>query len=171
MEKIRVVDENDNELGLKEKEECHKLNGILHRAITVFIFNNQGHLLITKRSKNKILWPEIWETSCSTHVHENETYGQSAEERIKHELNVSSKLKVHSKFKYSAIFKEIGSENEICALLTGHWNKEIKPNQNEVSEYKWISLDDLKEEIKENPEQFAPWLKIALEEYSKSCLK
>ena len=165
MEKIIVVDENDNELGLKEKRECHKINGTLHRAITVFIFNNQGHLLITRRNKNKELWPEIWETSCSTHVHENETYSQSAEKRIKHELNIFGKLRIHSKFRYSALFKDIGSENEICVLLVGHWNKKICPNLEEISEHKWISLKCLKEEIKNNPEQFAPWLKIALKEY------
>lgn len=161
-EKIIVVDEKDNELGLKEKEECHKIEGTLHRAVTVFILNNQGHLLITKRSKSKMLWPEIWETSCSTHVHGNENYKQSAEERVKYELNILSKLKFHAKFRYSAIFKEIGSENEVCALLMGYWNKKIKPNLNEILEYKWISLEELKKEIKKNPEQFAPWLKIAL---------
>lgn len=170
MEKVIIVDEKNNVLGLKEKEVCHRINGVFHRAITVFIFNNQGQLLITKRSKNKKLWPEIWESSCSTHVHENETYRQTAEERVKHELNILSKLKFHSKFKYSATFKDVGSENEICALLIGHWNKKIKSNLNEIEEYKWISIENLRKEIEKNPEYYAPWLKIALEEYSKKVV-
>lgn len=163
MEKIVLVDENDNELGLKEKDEAHKGKGLLHRAITVLIFNNDNRLLITKRSKNKMLWPEIWEASCSTHPGQNENYVQAGERRVFEELGIQSKLKFLSRFKYSAIFKDIGSENEVCALLIGRWNRKIKPNSNELAEHRWVSIDELDREIEKNPNNYAPWLKIALE--------
>jgi isopentenyl-diphosphate delta-isomerase len=163
MEKIVLVDENDNEIGLKEKDDCHKNQGILHRAITVLIFNNENRVLITKRSKDKMLWPEIWEASCSTHPRQNENYAQAGERRVSEELGIKSELKFLSKFRYSTIFKDIGSENEVCGLLIGRWNKKIKANFKEVSDYQWISIDELKEQIEKNPDNYAPWLKFALE--------
>jgi len=171
MEKIIVVDRNDNELGLESKEKCHRLNGILHRAITVFIFNNKNQLLITKRSKFKKLWSEYWETSCSTHIHKNEDYAKSAPKRIKKELGFYCKLRFFFKFKYFSKFKKIGSEKEICALFIGKYNGKVNVNPKEISDYKWISIKDLKKEIDKNPSLFCPWLKIAIKNYLKKRKK
>jgi isopentenyl-diphosphate delta-isomerase len=66
MVKLVIVNKNDKEIGLGEKLKTHLGKGILHRAFTIFVFNPKGQLLIQKRSKNKFLWPLIWETTCST---------------------------------------------------------------------------------------------------------
>jgi len=171
MEKLIIVDENDEEVGLKESEECHLNNGILHRASTIFIFNSEGELLITQRSKNKRLWAGIWESSCSTHVKEKENFVQSGERRVLEELGINSKLKFLYKFRYNAKFKNIGSENEICALLVGYWNGKIRPNLNEIADYKWISLEDLKKELEKYPKNYAPWTIIAFQGYLKSKIE
>ncbi len=162
-EQILVVNEDDEIVGLDTNENCHSVNGILHRAITIFIFNDKNKILLTKRNVSKKLWPDFWDTSCSTHVRQDETYEQTGERRLHDELGFSCKLKFIFKFQYQAKFQNIGSENEICALLIGNYTGNINPNPNEVSNYKWVSVEQLKNEI--NNTDISPWLKIAFEKY------
>ncbi|OGB75039.1 isopentenyl-diphosphate delta-isomerase [candidate division Kazan bacterium RIFCSPHIGHO2_01_FULL_49_10] len=162
-EQIVIVNEQDEIVGLEAKARCHLGDGILHRAITIFIFNDQGEILLTRRSAPKMLWPNFWDTSCSTHVHQTETYEQAGERRLKEELGFSCKLEFISKFQYQVKYKDIGSENEICTLLMGHYDGNINPNPSEVSDCKWVSVQQLAGEI--NNVDITPWLKIAFEEY------
>ena len=162
-EQILIVNGNDQVVGQDTRENVHFGNGILHRAITIFIFNDKKEILLTKRSFSKKLWPDFWDTSCSTHVLQNEAYEQAGERRLYDELGFSCKLKLISKFQYQAKFKNIGSENEICALLIGNYAGDINPNSDEISNYKWIGIEQLKNEI--NNADISPWLKIAFEKY------
>jgi isopentenyl-diphosphate delta-isomerase len=82
-------------------------------------------------------------------------------------LGINCKLKLLTKFQYQARYKNIGSENEICALLIGKYNGKIKSNPKEVADWKWIDIKDLKKDLKKNPGKYAPWLKIALKYYEK----
>ena len=107
-----------------------------------------------------------WETSCSTHVFSNESYEQAGQRDCFKELEIKPKLKFITKFYYKAKYKNIGYEHEICGLLSAKSNGTIKPNPEEIADYKWISISKLKENISKNPRKYAPWLKIALKEYS-----
>jgi len=160
-----VVNSKDEIIGTETKESCHVNDGILHRAITIFIFNHKNEILLTKRSKNKKLWPDYWDTSCSTHVRQGETYEQAGERRLGEELGFTCKLKFIFKFQYQATFQNIGSENEICALLIGKYSGNIDPNSDEISAHKWIGVEQLKNEISDRNN--SPWLKIAFNEYLK----
>lgn len=162
-EKLILVDEKDNVIGSEEKNKCHEGRGILHRAFTIFIFNNQNQVLLQRRSEFKKLWPLFWDGSCAGHPRENEDFKESAERRLKEELGIECDLKMIDKFQYQANYKNIGSENEICAILTGRYNGEIKPNLKEVAELRWINKDELRQEIFEKNSYFTPWLKISLE--------
>ena len=162
--KIILIDEKDNKIGEEEKIKAH-IEGKLHRALTIFIFNDERKLLITKRANDKMLWSDIWEASCSTHPYENEIYVEAGERRLKEELGISCKLKYLKKFQYKSKYKNIGYENEVCALLVGKFNGEIKPNLKEVSDYNWILIDDLEKAIEKDKENYAPWLKIGLEKF------
>ncbi|MDO8667773.1 MAG: isopentenyl-diphosphate delta-isomerase [bacterium] len=162
-DQIITVNENDEVTGSDTKENCHAGNGILHRAITVFIMNGKKEILITKRSALKKLWPGFWDASCSTHIRKNETVEQAGEKRLPEEIGFSCKLKSILRFQYQVNFKNIGSENELCYLLIGGYDGEVKPNPAEVSEYKWLSLEQLKNVIN-NPD-ITPWLKIAFKKY------
>jgi len=166
-EKIVIVDKNDNELGTMDKNICHKVKGILHRAITIFIINDKNQILITKRSTYKKLWPKHWESSCSTHVLENESYVEAGERRIKQELGISCKLNYLLKFNYKAAYKNIGSENEICALLIGKFNGSINSNPREISDHRWVSFDDLGYAIEFDGGRYVPWLAVAFKEFIK----
>ena len=164
MEKLVLVNKKDEVVGFGDKEKCHLGKGTLHRAFTILIFDDTKGVLITKRNKSKKLWPLFWETSCSSHPREDETYEKAGERRLKEELGLNLPLKLVNKFQYQAPYQNIGSENEVCALLIGKYNRqEIKSNPDEVSEWQWIEIKKLKKDINKNPENYAPWLKIGLE--------
>ncbi len=161
MEKVVTVDRQDRVLGEEERLKAHQVKGALHRGFTALVFNKKGELLLLKRSKKKQLWPLFWDGCCS-HPKLGESYFVAGERRLKEELGFSCKLKYVDKFYYRAIYKNVGSEEEVCAVMRGDYDGEIKPNPDEVAEYRWVNLEKLKKEIKEEPEVFTPWLKKAL---------
>lgn len=163
-EMLLTVNENDEVTGTKTRTQCHAGDGILHRAITVFLFNSKGEVLITRRSQSKKLWSGFWDASCSTHVYPVETYEQASERRLPQELGIESKLTVVTKFLYHEKFGDAGSEYEMCALLVGTCDEHIVANPEEVSEIRWIPLPRSLEEIKQQKD-YTPWLTVALQKY------
>jgi isopentenyl-diphosphate Delta-isomerase len=163
MTKLLLVDKDNNVIGEEEKVACHLGDGLLHRAYSCFIFNKKGELLLSKRAKGKMLWPLCWENSCSSHPLKGDTCVSHAKKRLQEELGFTCPLTEKESFIYQVHYKDIGSEYENCSILIGEYNQEVQPNPEEVAEIKWISLDDLKKDIKENDSQYAPWLIIALE--------
>ena len=160
-EYILTVDENDNIIGKEEKVKCHLGNGILHRAITLMVFNDKNELLITKRSQEKMLWPGIWDGSISSHPNEGETYEDAGRRRLPQELGVKSdNIKFLFKIRYQTPYKNVGSENEFDAALVVEGINEVFPDEKEISEHKYVNLKELGEDIKNNPEKYAPWFII-----------
>lgn len=164
---VIVVDERDKKLGISEKIRAHLKEGVLHRAFLVFIFDNQGKILIQKRSRKKMLWPLFWDCSLASHPKPKESYKEAGERRIKEELGFSCPLRIIGKFRYKAKYKNIGAEKEICAILFGKYSGPIKPNRKEVSDLRWIKIAELKKDISENPERYTPWLKIGFKKLLK----
>lgn len=162
MKKLLLVNKKDKVVGLETKEKCHKGKGILHRAFSVYLFNNKGQLLIQQRSKLKKRWPLYWTNSCCSHPYKDESYVKAGERRLKEELGFSSPLEMVDKFQYQARYKDIGSENELCAILIGEYSGRIKPNSKEISDWKWVSPGKLVKDFKKNPDKYTPWLKIGL---------
>jgi len=163
--KVVLVDENDNEVGTEDKLKAHLGDGKLHRAITVLIFDESNKILITQRSSKKLLWPLYWESSCSTHPYPGESYEECAKRRIKEELNITDikDLKLITKFLYKEKYKDIGTEYELCALLTCKTTQPPKPLPEEVSAFEFLSLEEIKSEIKNRKRPFAPWFILAIE--------
>ena len=163
-EYVILVDENDNPIGKEEKVKCHLPNGKLHRAFTALIFNNEGKLLLTKRSEGKMLWPNDWDGTVASHPRESETYVSSAERRMPEEIGISCKMNYVNKFEYHVPYKDIGSENEICGTLIGTIDSfdESSMIKDEISEIKWINPDELKNELEHNRDVYCPWMIIAL---------
>lgn len=157
---LLLVDPTDKIIGKEEKQTCHLGSGMLHRAFSVFLFNSSKELLIQKRSSKKMLWPLFWSNTCCSHPVFDEDYETSAERRLTEELGIKAKLKFLYKFQYQAKFGNIGSENELCAVLIGISDQPPKPNSDEVAEFKYISINDLKKDIETHPDNFSPWFKM-----------
>ena len=163
-EYVILVNENDNPIGKEEKVKCHLPNGKLHRAFTALIFNNEGKLLLTKRSEGKMLWPNDWDGTVASHPRESETYTSSAERRMPEEIGISCKMNYVNKFEYHVPYKDVGSENEICGTLIGTIDSfdESSMIKDEISEIKWINPAELKNELEHNRDVYCPWMVIAL---------
>ena len=167
---VILVDENDNPIGSDEKVKCHLPNGKLHRAFTALLFDNDGRLVLTRRAKEKMLWPNDWDGTFASHPRESETYVSSGERRMPEELGIEGTLDYLYKFEYHVPYKDIGSENEICGTLIGVIDKstELKEIEGEIDEIKWISAKELLLELKANPKRYCPWMLIALKLLDKS---
>ena len=167
---VILVDENDVQIGSEEKIKCHLPNGKLHRAFTALLFDNEGRLVLTRRAKEKMLWPNDWDGTFASHPRESETYVSSGERRMPEELGITGTLDYLHKFEYHVPYKDIGSENEVCGTLIGTIDKftELKEIEGEIDEIKWISSKELLLELKTNPEIYCPWMLIALELLDKS---
>ena len=167
---VILVDENDNPIGTEEKVKCHLPNGKLHRAFTALLFDKNGRLVLTRRAKGKMLWPEDWDGTFASHPRESETYVSSGERRMPEELGIEGKLDYLHKFEYHVPYKDVGSENEICGTLIGVIDEdtELKEIEGEIDEIKWISAEELISEIKINPKIYCPWMLIALDLLEKS---
>ena len=164
VEYVILVDKNDNPIGSEEKVKCHLPNGKLHRAFTALLFDNEGKLVITQRSPNKMLWPGDWDGTVASHPRESETFVSSAERRMPEEVGISCKFDYLFKFEYHVPYKDVGSENEICGTVLGIVDKSSKFNlvKDEISDLKWITADELVKELEKIPEIYCPWMLIAL---------
>ena len=169
-EYVILVDGNDNPIGKEEKVKCHLPDGKLHRAFTALLFDKSGRLVLTKRAKEKMLWPGDWDGTVASHPREGETYISSAERRMPEELGITCKMDYLMKFEYHVPYKDIGSENEVCGTLLGivEESTQFKMIEGEIDEIKWVSANELLSEIKSNPKIYCPWMLIALEFLDKS---
>ncbi len=161
---VVLVDEDDQVVRIEDKRKAHELKGLLHRAYLVMLFDWEGRVLLARRSEKKELWGGYWDGTVASHPQLGETYIDSARKRILYELGTKSpNLEYISKFRYFAEDGSNGSEHEICAILTGIIHPfEISLNLDEISEIKFMTAGELKEDIQKNEETYCPWFKIAL---------
>jgi isopentenyl-diphosphate Delta-isomerase len=163
MQEIVLVNEKDNQIGLMEKEECHKHPVKLHRAISVLIFDPKGQkILLQRRSKDKCTWPLFWTNTACSHPFEGEDNLTAAQRRLTEEMGITASLKEVFSFVYEARYDETYGEYEFDHVFVGSFAGEAKPNPLEVSEFKWIEMNLLREDVLKNPDSYTPWFKIIL---------
>lgn len=158
-EELILVDEHDNETGFLSKAECHDGDGVLHRAFSVFLFNERGELLLQQRSPAKRLWGGYWSNSCCSHPRRGETMAIATRRRLQDELNVDAELEFIYKFVYQADFGEAGAEHELCHVFLGRCS-DVQPNESEISATRFVSTGDLATEIATKPETLTPWFRM-----------
>jgi isopentenyl-diphosphate delta-isomerase len=162
-EVLILVDEQDNETGSCEKTDCHLGDGKLHRAFSVFLFNPEGKVLIQQRNENKMLWGGYWANSCCSHPRLGESTPDAAHRRIKEELGVECELSYLYKFVYHEKFGDIGSEYENCWVFAGKFKGTLQADLEEISDWRFVTPDELTAEIAANGDIYSPWLKLEWE--------
>jgi isopentenyl-diphosphate delta-isomerase len=156
-EELILVDADDNEVGYRSKADCHDGPGVLHRAFSLFLFNDEGELLLQQRAVEKRLWPGYWSNSCCSHPRRGETLPVATMRRLRDELNTAAELEYVYRFCYQAQFSEAGSENELCHVYLGKIDGHIRPNDSEIESIRFIFAEDLDDEFDEHPQRFTPW--------------
>ncbi len=156
-EDLILVDADDNETGFLSKAQAHDGQGTLHRAFSVFLFNEEGVLLLQQRAATKRLWPGYWSNSCCSHPRRGESMPTATRRRLRDELNVGAELEYVYKFSYQAEFGEIGSEHELCHVYLGRISGDVQANDHEIESVRFVSVADLETEIAAIPDQFTPW--------------
>ena len=155
-----LVDEGDEVLGYDTKGRCHNGAGILHRAFSIFIFNEEGKLLLQKRSEHKRLWGGFWSNTCCSHPRKGEEIIEAAGRRLQEELGCSTTVQFLYKFVYQARFGEAGSEYELCSVLVGKSDSKPEADPAEIAEFRYVGLDELDQELERSPGNFTPWFKM-----------
>ena len=163
-EQVVLVSEKDEVLGVMDKMQAHE-NGILHRAFSVFLFNDKGEMLLQKRAADKYHSPNQWTNAVCSHPRMGETYMEAAQRRLKEELGIETPITYRFNFLYKADVGQNLWEHELDHVFTGNFEGEFKLNEEEVSEVRYISIDELDKEMSANPENFTEWFKIILKEY------
>lgn len=159
---VILVDENDNEVGVMEKLLAHR-EGQLHRAFSVFIFNDKGELLLQQRALSKYHSAGLWTNTCCSHPRPNETIKDSANRRLFEEMGLSCDLVIKTNFIYKALFDNGLTEHEFDYVLIGRTNQNPVINTEEAAGYKWQSIPDIRKDMALNPGNYTEWFKIALD--------
>ncbi|MCZ8286418.1 MAG: isopentenyl-diphosphate Delta-isomerase [Bacteroidia bacterium] len=161
-EYVILVDERDNETGVMEKMQAHR-EGKLHRAFSIFVFNDKNQLLLQQRALDKYHSGGLWTNTCCSHPRPHETVKDAANRRLFEEMGFSCELSIQTSFIYQTPFGNGLTEHELDYVLTGTYTGNPTINPTEVHAFKWIGMDALKQEVTIHPEHYTSWFKIALE--------
>ena len=158
-EYVILVDEQDQIVWHQEKMRAHEL-GLLHRAFSIFIFNSKNELLMQQRAQAKYHSGGLWTNTCCSHPTPRMDLVECAKQRLLEEMGLQvDELIVKDFFIYRAEFPNGLIEHELDYILMGSTNENPILNPEEAQNFKWISLGDLKAEMKMHPHQFTFWLK------------
>ena len=163
-EKVILVDKNDNPIGLMNKLEAHE-KAVLHRAFSVFILNDKNELMLQQRAQHKYHSPLLWTNTCCSHQRENETNIQAGTRRLLEEMGFETELKEMFHFIYKAPFDNGLTEHELDHVMIGYYDNMPDINKEEVESWKWMKIEDVKNDMITNPDQYTIWFKIIFEEF------
>ncbi|MGJ1304865.1 isopentenyl-diphosphate Delta-isomerase [Sphingobacterium thalpophilum] len=159
-ENVILVDSNDKMIGSMEKYEAHE-KGLLHRAFSVFLFNDQDELLLQQRALSKYHCGGLWTNSCCSHQRLEESNIEAAKRRLMEELGITATaLQDVFSFVYKAQFDNGLTEHEFDYVLFGKFNGTPEINEEEVATTKYMNQQEIQNEIQRSPEQFTPWFKL-----------
>ena len=162
MEQVILVNESDEEIGVMEKLQAHR-EAKLHRAISVFVFNNEGQFLLQKRAKEKYHSASLWTNPCCSHPKPGEKTDDAAKRRLMEEVGIECDLQHQFSFIYRAELENGLTEYELDHVFFGIVNDKPNINPVEVSDWKYIDLKKVEEDLTKNPEKYTIWFKIIFE--------
>ena len=154
-----LVDEQDRAIGTMEKLAAHR-EGLLHRAISVFIFDDQGKLLLQQRTADKYHSAGLWTNTCCSHPLPGENALHAAHRRLEEDMGMEADLSFVFSFQYRAAVDNGLTEHEIDHVFIGHGSTPPAPNPEEVADYRWLNLPDIESDVLAHPETYTAWFKL-----------
>lgn len=169
-ELVILVNPHDQKIGLMEKQLAHE-KGLLHRAFSVFIFNKKGELLLQQRALDKYHSPGLWTNTCCSHQRDGESNVEAGKRRLFEEMGFVTELEEKTSFIYKAPFDNGLTEHEYDHVLVGYYEDNPQINKSEVADWKWMSLEEVKNDMQVNPEAYTEWFKIIFDKYYQFLLQ
>lgn len=163
-ENVILVNENDEQIGLSEKLKAHE-SGQLHRAVSVFVFNESGELLLQKRASSKYHGGGLWTNTCCTHPRDGETSEACAIRRLQEEMGIDAQVQEQFSFIYKAEVENGLIENEYDHVFFAVYEGETKLNPDEAEDCKFVSLAKVFKDAEENPDVYSIWFRIIIEKF------
>ena len=163
---VILVDETDLEIGRMEKMEVHQ-KALLHRAFSVFIFNDKGEMLIQKRALNKYHSAGLWTNACCSHPQPGDETLSAATKRLQEEMGFTTTLKKAFDFIYKAPFDNGLTEFEFDHVFVGNHQGQIIPNPDEVADFCYMSLEEIKNSMESHADKYTVWFQIAFPKIQK----
>nr|WP_255647328.1 isopentenyl-diphosphate Delta-isomerase [Fulvivirga sedimenti] len=161
MEEVVLVDDSDNPLGVMEKLEAHR-QGVLHRAFSVLLFNDEGQLLLQRRAKSKYHSAGLWTNTCCSHPRPDENIQLATERRLAEEMGISMSPEFLYSFKYKANLDSNLVEHEFDHVFTGVYNGIPNINPDEVADWRYTDLSDIRTDIDVNPGNYTAWFRLIM---------
>jgi isopentenyl-diphosphate Delta-isomerase len=159
-EQVVLVNEQDEETGTIEKMEAHR-KALLHRAFSVFIFNNKGEMLLQQRALGKYHSPGLWTNACCSHPRPGERVEEAANRRLKEEMGINTALEKAFDFIYRTEFDNGLTEYEFDHVYTGTYSGALQPDNQEVKDYCFRSMEEIDDDLRQRPDKYTAWFKIA----------
>jgi len=160
---VILCDDIGSPVGTADLLSAHTDQGQLHLAFSVYLFSPNGRLLIQQRSAGKMLWPLVWANTCCSHPRAGEDSIEAGRRRLREEMGLDCELNPGPEFVYRAEDPSgRGVEHEYDILLVGTCADDPRPDPAEVAAWKWVELQDLERDMRERPEQYAPWFHLGL---------
>ncbi len=159
---VILVDEQDHQLGIEEKIAAHT-KGLLHRAFSVIIYNSKGEMLLQQRALGKYHSGGLWTNACCGHQIKDELTDNAPHRRLQEEMGFDTDLRKQTAFIYNVPVPPNLTEHEYLHVYSGVFDGDIIPNPEEAMSYRWISQQDLQQEVQNNPEHFTPWFLLLLQ--------
>lgn len=163
-EQVILVNEKDEQIGTMPKLEAH-VKGVLHRAFSVFVLNDQGELLLQQRAASKYHSPLLWTNTCCSHQRVGESNIDAGKRRLFEEMGFVTELKDVISFIYKAPFSNGLTEHEFDHVLVGYYNDDPNVNKDEVQSFKWMSLEAVKNDMDIRPQIYTEWFKIIFDKF------
>lgn len=163
-DELILVDHDDRELGYLDKAQCHDGEGMLHRAFSLFVLDDEGRVLLQRRAGDKRLWPGFWSNACCSHPRRGESIADAVGRRAAEELGITiHSLEFLYKFEYHARFGDRGSEHELCHVFVARTDDVPRPNENEIDAWDWCTPTELDHLLVSSPEACTPWFRMEWE--------
>ena len=161
VERVILVDADDRAIGTAEKLDAHR-RALLHRALSVFLFDRAGRVLLQRRAAGKYHSPGLWSNACCSHPRPGEETAAAARRRLREELGVDCALAHALTFTYRAEVEGGLVEHEVDHVFVGRFDGEPRPDPAEVGAVEWAGPEDLRAALAAEPERFTKWLEPAL---------
>ncbi|MFC7356941.1 isopentenyl-diphosphate Delta-isomerase [Jejudonia soesokkakensis] len=163
-EQVILVNEHDEQIGLMAKQEAHE-KALLHRAFSVFVFNDANELMLQQRALHKYHSPGLWTNTCCSHQREGESNIEAGKRRLEEEMGFVTELKETTSFIYKAPFDNGLTEHEYDHIMVGTFNGHPSINKDEVAAWKWMPLEDVRKDITTRPKEYTAWFKIIFDKF------